>query len=711
MPLEGEAKKAWSREYQKKRREQRELEKQTMLKAEELAELDKDGIRYKAETFSYGQLYKIYLGEDPFTTPEQAAEEAERAKKKGEKIKPPDPSHSPIFGRIQTFQEWLGLRDRCRKELFWFGRDVLGRDLIEDVHGPVCDLFVKKNFDGCFPEGYTLKMVHDAIRKHQGTGPGQRLRTLVWLDPRGFYKTTIDGIDALQWYLNCVDIRVLLITGELRLATALVTDIKSYLYLASSETPKPFHLLFPEYAIRKGSIQTKLFSKLRRHRQKEPTIGVLSIGSNKAGWHCDIKKGDDVVTENNCKQTETRKKLNAMFDSTRDLLDEWGFDDNVGTRYYPDDWYGERIAKAEKVPFVYFRRQCWIVKPEFVDVPLEDLKEEMVVLTFPQKASFASLAEKRDLNVELFRCQQLNEPVMGLVEIPWINTFTFEKLQKHTYQRGVAPNEGEVYVYWDTALTANRTSDYSAGAAVRIYKTPVGKWGMVVLEIDYGKWTQMETAVHIVSLTMKYRPIMTFVEKLTGGESFRNEVTRQQLIRNYVFQINWKEPDPQKDAKRNRVKGLQVLLENDMLWFVIGPWLDETFKMLCNYTGEKKNKGRKDDIPDVLGYLARFIPPDDGTPEAEERLKEMEAAANLARIRAQQRMIFGTEVPNLNRAVERRGELTERQVTMYPPSVTPYSPGQPLAGVPHLAPEISMPDTTPTVPGNPLSGMIRKRRE
>jgi len=61
---------------------------------------------------------------------------------------------------------------------------------------------------------------------------------------------------------------------------------------------------------------------------------------------------------------------------------------------------------------------------------------------------------------------------------------------------------------------------------------------------------------------------------------------------------------------------------------VLGSWIDETFKQLTQYTGEKKNRGRKDDIPDAISYLTYCLPPgarpviDKVDPEEEKRLQE-----------------------------------------------------------------------------------------
>src|SRR5271166_3944586 len=352
----------------------------------EVEHLDKEGKRFKSEARSYTKLVRLYFGQPETGDCDEETNESENKKaKKTKKDKRPDPSKTRI--RIQdsnvdpthqgkrrrrsledityevndvvSFWRWLELRDRARKDLFWLGR-LHGKGLYRSVHQITCDQFVPKNFGGpwlnidgtvdvlrepvesMYFDGYTLDDFHDMIDEHHQW----RDREAMLLDSRGFYKSTIDGVDSVQWLLNCPDIRILIITGEYKLAVAFASEIKGYFNLSEGQEPTAFHLLFPEYVLRgvDGKSKEPLFCPARIHEQKEGSLWVNSIVANLSGWHCDLKKGDDIVTDENSNSEEAREKIKVKYDGTDDLLDPHGFMEHIGTRYFTDDWYGTRLA-------------------------------------------------------------------------------------------------------------------------------------------------------------------------------------------------------------------------------------------------------------------------------------------------------------------------------------------------------------------------------
>lgn len=628
-----------SAEYQREWRERKAKEKEIFGS---FAERDATGIRYKSEVLSWSDLYRVFAGVK--TEQEESAEEAQGDKKKKPVKKSVKPMGSQILGAERDFEEWLELRDKARKNLFWLGRDVLKRDLLPHVHQVVCDQFIQKDFDGAFPAGYTLNDVHKAIgRQDRFDEFGHPCKEMMLLDPRGFYKSTIDGVDCVSWMINCPDVRILILTGEYKLALSFMKEIKDYFYLPVGADPTDFQLLFPEYILTgvDGTSKEPIDCPARRHPQRFPTLWVNSIDANLSGWHCDVRKGDDVVTDRNCNTEDTRQQLKEKFDGTDNLLDEWGFSDYIGTRYWSDDYYGTRLApgeEGEREPLKYFCRQCWTVKPEYSEVPLRRLTEEMVILAFPEKATWTSLRRKLNKNERSFRNQQLNEPSDPGEDSGFKISFTEDVLRTHMYQPVAAPKEGDIYVCWDWAPSGNKNSDYSAGVAGRIVKKG-NSYGIVVLEVIFDKWKPSELAFQMVAFDKKWHPKQTLIEKSSGAELLQLEIARQALKYSTTLNIYWKQMSLQADAKRNRIKGLETLVNDDRLWFVAGPWIDETFYQFTRYTGERKNKGRKDDIPDACSFLCFFLP----STESNEDLKAMqEAAAKAAEIRNNYQRIFGS---------------------------------------------------------------------
>jgi predicted phage terminase large subunit-like protein len=617
-----------------------------------MAGLDKEreGKRYKSEALSYLSLAKIYLGQ-PYKDLDLDEDEDPRKKKK---IAIPNPSDSEIMGLSRSFDEWLELRDRARKDLFWLGKEVFKKDFVPHVHQIVCDQFVQKNFEGYFPEGYTLGDVHNAIKKQERfDAEGNPTREAIILDPRGFYKSTIDSVDCVQWMINVPDIRILIMAADHKIGSSLMKEIKGYLHLPKGGDFTDFHLLFPEYIVRgkDGTSSTPLTLSCRGHFQRFPSLWFNSIESGLSGWHCDVKKSDDVVNDENCVDTDVRESLNTKIDGADNLLDEWGISDNIGTRYYGDpvpDWYGLRIKKASEPGngVKYFCRACWTIKPEFVDVPLKELTEDMVILTFPEKATFKSLRKKLLQNDIQFRCQQLNEPAGSDKDNPYKVSFDEDSLRRHLYQKEGVPQHGEIFICWDWAPTAGSKSDFSAGVVGKVYKCPDGRDGLVILEVVCDKWSQYELALQIIGLNKKWNPKRTLIERSMGAESLAIHLQNLAAKLGVSFDPYWAKPSTEHHAKRNRIKGLEILLKEDRLFFVSGHWIEQTFDQLTRYTGETKTRGRHDDIPDAMSYFPKtFFSLSSMNVKDREALSEfLEEEKKREQLKAQYNRIFGKPI-------------------------------------------------------------------
>lgn len=643
-------------DYNREKRQEKAQEKKDL---QYLFDHDKEGSRHLSEVRSYGDLWEIYrgtLGDKAEAADEEDDSDKVKAKKRKKKKDVVRPFSGKFLNGKHSFPEWLALRDRARKDLFWLGQKVFKKDFTEFTHKPVCDLFVKKNFDGVYKEGYTIGDVHHALdRQERFDINGLPTKEMMLIDPRGFFKSTIDGIDCVQWLINVPDIRILILTGEYKLAVGFMREIKKYFYLAEGADPTDFQYLFPEYILYgvDGTSKEPLECPERRHNQVAASLWVNSIDANLSGWHCDIRKGDDIVTDENCNSETARENLKDKFDGTSNLLDEWGFSDYIGTRYFTDDWYAKRIDIAEEVPILYHCRACWTVKPEYQELPLRDLTKDMVILAFPEKATFASLRRKLLENERSFRNQQLNEPSDAGEDSGFKIAFDEDTLRTHLLPSLSAPREGDIYITWDWAPSSSKRSDMSVGVAARITKkevqtetvgpdgpkiTPEIIYGLTIMEIVFDRWKPSELAFQIVAFNKKWNPKQTLIEKSNGAELLQLEIQRQALKYATTLNVYWKPISLQPDAKRNRIKGLETLLSQDRLHFVGGPWIDETFYQLIRYTGERKNKGRKDDIPDAISFQTFFLP---STEKNEDLKKLQEAQKTIQDLRLNYDRIFG----------------------------------------------------------------------
>lgn len=534
-------------------------------------------------------------------------------------------SHSNI-----SFDRWLELRDRCRKDLFFLLTKVLGwTRIIERVHKPVCDFFPKLNFDDVYHDAYTLEEVQEALKRQCPTSAEYLL-----LDPRGAFKSTIDSGFCVQVLLNAPDLRIFIITGEHENAIAFLTQIKKYFFLADADAPlNMLQQLFPEYILRTadgGDNKTALNCPARIHtEQKEPSLWVNGIGATLASKHCDIFVGDDVISDKNSTTPEARKSLKDKYDNAQNLLDEWGILINIGTRYAggaDPDWYGARIAIKDEAPLNYFCRAAWKPKPGKERIPLRDLKEEDVELLFPEKLAYKVLRKKLLNNEKDFRNQQLNDPTNDAGAIQ----FTEDTLRECLQQSTKVPPSCDVVIAWDWAPTSSMNSDYSAGAVGAIDRNTLE---LHVLEIEYGRWKSSTLAEKIVYLAKRHQPRCILIEKAPGSDLLQQEIQRLAMRLHVSMPIMWQTPDNSSDAKANRVKGVETLVNERRIKFVQGPWIDETFAQFIRFTGERKNRGRKDDIPDAVSMLTHFLPKEAKQPTKvlnHEELEEIRRQAEMS---------------------------------------------------------------------------------
>jgi hypothetical protein len=609
-------------------------------------------LRFRSEVRPTRELWFLYIGVERELSPEERERgvkpKSERQKKEQESpVEPIKTRYLP--GRFNDegylkFEHWLYARDQARKDLLWLNIEVLGNTKVTpSVHQVVCDQFIQKNFDGVYKEGYTLDTMQAAIRRQNRVprmyceatknyvsrsqadldDDNNYQRFMILLDPRAFFKSTINRADTIQWILNCPDISMMIMTAANDLAATFVIEIKKQFFLALGAKPKTLHLLFPEYILRgvKGTSAEPLACPARIHPRPYATLWSDSIDSTLSGWHCDVLKFDDVVSNTNCNTDATRVKLRDQIDNTLNLVDTWGKIDMLGTRYFPDDYYGNRWIKKlddpENAGIKFFVRAAWTVKPEYAhiaDKNIRELTEDMVVLTFPDPengAPFKKLRGQLVNNEKTFRCQQLNEPVWG---DNFLITFKIEDLKAHLMNSLEAKRiPGETYIFWDTAKEAKKSSDYTAGVAAKIFQRHEDQQiAVVILEVVFGRWTQTDTVYNMVEFNNKWQPKMTQVEDSGGLELMKLRVISESKARyGTVPNMWWKPTSNEENAKRNRIKSLEVLLKTDRLYFAVGPWLDVedgVFPQLTQYTGVKSTRTKKDDIPDAMSYICRLLP-------------------------------------------------------------------------------------------------------
>lgn len=611
---------------------------------------------------------------------------------------------------VVSFRRWLDLRDKARKNLFWLC-NLVNMPMFHKAHQMICDMFVQKNFDSLYFKGITRGDLPELFNKQvrvaqDGITP---TKTMMLFAPREGRKSTIDGIDAVQWMLNCPDVRILIATAFRTLAKDLFGEIKGYFYLPLTGDPTAFHILFPEYVLygRAGSSDSPVKCPAALFKSKDAHIWKTSMESASTGKRCDIRKLDDVVDYTNSNTEELRETLVRKINATGDLVVGWGFTDIVGTRYFTKDWYGTRTSKDEfgnePEPYSCLFISAWTPKPQYrvlYDQLLKEqggmfkVTEEMVDLWWPDskshnfKALLRKLKEKREIS---FKNQQLNIATDPKEIDLYINQFDQDVLDAHKYDRSKMPEGIEIIQCWDIAYSENsRTSDYSVGVTLGIFKNKNNEYCVVVIEVFFDKWKASELASNMIKYYEKHRPKAVYVEN-SNGVNFLMENIKNYAKRMGSDLVNSNGPlrvrpvSNKPNAKRERIKDVEFLLGHDRLWFVIGSWLEETFKQLTDYTGAKSTTYRKDDIPDAISLgITSHLPvtalqhnpdPKDVEKENEERQAKAAKDAHYNRVFGSSgtRLHPATSPPPLTRkqweALRRGHPLTppEPQVDLKPP--------------------------------------------
>jgi hypothetical protein len=642
-------------------------------------EQDATGRFYKSECRSTLALLAIYEGNNQVGVEDPEVIDTRTGKKKqnipnpsiqairiratevdGIKIDPDMLEYKSVYevNHIVSFRDWLDLRDKARKDLFWLAR-LLGLGFYHDTHQIMCDMFVKKNFDGLYFPEFNRDDVSEMLGRQERfttaivDGKPQQIptRTLLLFAPRSSYKSTADGADSVQWMLNAPDVRILIMTSVLRLSKELMTEIKRYFYLPPRGQPSSFQLLFPEYILTgvDGRSKEAMVCPAQNFTSKEPHLWVTSLDASFVGSRCDIRKIDDAVEDKNSANDELREALKQKLIATGALIEPWGFTDVIGTRYFTTDWYGWRMGQVRDEgseekdftePFVYLSISAWTPKPGFettysllLDAPggVFKITEDMVDMFFPKKLSFKVLRTKlREYKERGFKNQYLNIATDPLDVEDFIVHFDKSVLRSHTYGAAAAPTSGEKLVCIDWAYSENKTSDYSVLAAILRHEREDTTQELVVLDIDYDKWKSSVLAEKIVLFLRTHRPVITLMEKALGADLLYMALetyAAKYNCREVLSTIRWVPTGNSLNEKANRVKNLEILLSDDRLHFVSGPWIDELYRQFERFTGETK-KGRKDDIPDAISTATRRLPPSmfrgnlPPDPEEEKRAQE-----------------------------------------------------------------------------------------
>jgi phage terminase large subunit-like protein len=362
--------------------------------------------------------------------------------------------------------------------------------------------------------------------------------------------------------------------------------------------------------------------KIRRER----TVMSASITATLSGYHFEIIKGDDIISNRNSENEEQCKKVIKQINtSVRKMLRPFGYFDAIGTRYADEDYYGEVIEKnvgelrrssgpcweiIENMVtgLKILVGRAWEIKPEIArkletgELLHTDLAEEHYHLLFPEVLTYSFLRQEQVRDEVSFEGQYNQNPR------PASSTpFPKSLLLKSTVSFQEMPFRGPISQTWDFAFSKKKGRDYST-ASCAVWND---KGQCFITDLIRGRFLHNDLARAVVDFAMKWRPFVIGIED-AGGSRFLEpaiiyeaQKTGQPQVIAVCSKIDWVTPDNQKDSKKMRMATLHPWLMNDRLKFASYlPHIDALYSEFerCLHSHHH------DDIPDVISRQTKYAP-------------------------------------------------------------------------------------------------------
>jgi predicted phage terminase large subunit-like protein len=472
------------------------------------------------------------------------------------------------------------LRQRCQTDLYFLGKNVLGKDLEEQPHREVCDFFIHKNPD---------------IKSEEWSEYKSRLLMI----PRGSFKSTLDVVDCVQSIIADPDIRILIVTAEMSLAEAFVAELRNYFLVREDVGPTQFQMLFPEFCLpaKTKTLATEFTTPARKNFKKEPTVWASSTGSQMPGWHCDVLKLDDVVNNLNSNDDTQSAKIIANFNFARKLVDPGGYIDVIGTPYSPIDLYAY-IQKHfdEEETFLKYIRPAWSLKLEARGIPEEKLTAEHFDLFFPARLTYKFLKKEQKYDPVTFGSQYLIDPRAAVNK-----KFDETAVRNCVISWKSIPSELSYYAAWDLGYKKTQGANSTSGPVMAVDK----QGRMYLMNMTWGLFSMNELTFNIADTCRRYPLQITGIEDVNGAQWLSNDIDAQCVKLGTEAKIFWIPVDRTKDAKYHRIMRLSPLFEKGKLFISDAcPYVDDIIDQFLNFTGSKNGA---DDMIDAISFFPRFV--------------------------------------------------------------------------------------------------------
>lgn len=523
----------------------------------------------------------------------------------------------------ESIEKWVEMRNRCYADLFWFATYMLGYDLVEFHRLITTDFFVKKDPNVAIENLSTIK-------------------SRLVLYPRGSFKSSIDEADTVQWIITYPNIRIALLTATEKLGTAFVGKVKGFFQVSENMKLTHFQMLFFEHCVadKKKEAAEEFTTRARTNKNiTEPTLQSLSLMASTSGFHYEVGKFDDVVSNKNSGPGSTPDMRKNIYDAIRfaaALIDPFGYKFYLGTPYDADDAWSYLQAKTRNLTVL--RAPALLIKKDASKKPFVDLLDEDVDLLFPcdgkgrPRLTLEFLKGEYQAEEYIFSCNYMLDPQRTKTI-----KFTDDLLRSRITQSSGLPQPGtyELFSAWDFADSTGRGADYSVGTVGML--DCLGR--LFIVEVVRGKFSPSELAFKVADQATRWRVKRIYIEKSPGADFLQNDIMRE-LNRLGYSECPYPEffpVDNQKGAKEKRKEILESYLVNRILWF--SGDLANMGDIIHEFVNTMPNSKRKDDIIDSIAHLARVIPASVELPKTEQ--EQSQIVWNLLAQKQLQDMYFG----------------------------------------------------------------------
>ena len=298
--------------------------------------------------------------------------------------------------------------------------------------------------------------------------------------PRDHAKSTIIAYRAVWEIVKDPTIRILYISSTANLAEKQLGLIKQVLTSNIVRRYWP-DLINPDEGKREKWTQSEIAVDHPRRLEegiRDPTVFTGGLTTSLTGLHCDIAILDDVVVQENAYTEEGREKVKLQYSLLASIEGAGAREWVVGTRYHPQDLYGELVMMEEET----YDDEGNVIGTNNVYEVYQKVVEENGEFLWPRQQrntdgkwfgfdqSILSKKKAQYLDKTQYYAQYYNDP--NRFEAALITPDRFQYFERHHVKRG---DDGKWYVRnkklsvtaaIDFAFSTGKKADYTAIAVV-----------------------------------------------------------------------------------------------------------------------------------------------------------------------------------------------------------------------------------------------------